>query len=110
MSKLRPVGGVANDFGNDTQIQGNVCNRVADVKRVITQDRQAIHTLLREGVESKRKDTSPKERGGDVDRVSAVGCTTCGQQELCDCETYNQALDDILTLVDELFSDKTDTK
>ena len=52
-----------------------------------------------EVVESKRKDTSVKECGGDIGRgmVACPGCATCGQQEDCVCEEYNQAIDDIST-------------
>ena len=92
MDKLRPVEEVA--LENTPQYE-DISHY--DIEEALTQDRQAIHTLLREGVESKHKEYKVHKDGeyhfGDNQKTTG----------------YNQALDDILTLVDELFSDKTDT-
>lgn len=83
MSKLRPVEEVVEEIRENFICKDPMFTGRATLTKVISQDRHAIHTLLKEGVE-----------------------------KLSELQGYHSIVrrDDILTLIDELFSDKTDTK
>ena len=92
-NKLRPVEEVilqfhmAGDFEPSEPVKTDY-----EVKEILTQDRHAIHTLLREGVESKRK----------------VGVAFEDHYLDSYDQTYNIALDDILTFIDGIFVTNSD--
>lgn len=90
MSKLRPVEEVAQEHSQEAYLfyLSEHCVSVKQVEELLITDRHAIHTLLREGVEKLLVDENFNVHW-------KFG--------------YLKAQDDILTQIDELFSDKTET-
>jgi len=66
-----------------------------DVKTLL----QTELTRIAEEVEKMKKDTRISNGRGSTGGVACAGCSTCGGQEDCCCEMYNQALTDILSLI-----------
>lgn len=123
MSKLRPIEEVIHTLIETGKGRADFFEPDAEVILATTAeeqmlklhvyDRHAIHTLLREGVEQRKcDDICGSCDGTAVNTLLRNGedCPHChGTGVDSSCYTQNYILDDILTLIDELFSDKTET-